>query len=66
MPSDSKSSRNQPTNNWGGSLHWCVILHCTDDKLPVTIYNLLTLSKYVKKIQKHQHKQSESTTVILW
>ena len=25
---------------------------CTDDKLPVTIYNLLTLSKYVKKIQK--------------
>jgi hypothetical protein len=52
MPSDSKSSRNQPTNNWGGSLHWCVILHCTDDKLPVMIYNLLTLSKYVKKIQK--------------
>ena len=24
---------------------------CTDDKLPVTIYTLLTQSKYVKKIQ---------------
>ena len=44
---------------------------CTDDKLPVTIYNLLTQSKYVKKYNvKYQHyniyKQSESTTVILW
>jgi hypothetical protein len=38
---------------------------------PVTIYNLLTQSKYVKKYNvKYQHyniyKQSESTTVILW
>jgi hypothetical protein len=44
---------------------------CTDDKFPVTIYNLLTQSKYVKKYHvKYQHyniyKQSESTTVILW
>ena len=39
---------------------------CTDDKLPVMIYNLLTLSKYVKIYTKYQHKQSESTTVILW